>query len=228
MIEKRSIPRLPEPPFLTPELISLLTELCFVPNSSERSEVLFTFGIGHGFHELFHLLKKVISEDEFSLCIITGGKPNFIDHPAPRDSEAQIIYRGISTFLSSGTSVILEEESTNTRDNVKFAKKKMENIPFTSMRYVCRSFASRRCQLTLSKYFPNVELYLSSYHMMGGIEKIPLRPDNWPTFKEGRGRVWGEYLRIRQYGRQGQIDYLSVKELIDKIESLTEPLEASL
>ncbi len=41
---------------------------------------------------------------------------------------------------------------------------------------------------------------------------------DWHTFDFGRRRLWGEYLRIKEYGNREDIEYEEVKDLVEEIE----------
>jgi uncharacterized SAM-binding protein YcdF (DUF218 family) len=221
MPEKRSIPKLADAPPLTPDLISLLTQLCFLSNNPEKSDLLFVFGVSTGLSDLTRVLKGILSKNISQKILITGGSPNFMDNPHLPKPEAEIIYEMISHAVTAPTEVILETKAVNTLENVIFSKEKLEETPLNKILYVGRSLASRRCHLTLSKHFPETKLYSFSYDMEGTIERKPITKDTWHLFQEGRLRVWGEYLRIKQYGEWGDIHYASVKGMVEKIESLT-------
>lgn len=222
MQRKRYFAKLPPPPLLEKELIERLTELCFIKDNPQKSDILFVFGISFGFHELAQHLKILIPQKLAPITIITGGIPNFEDSSSLQEPEAEIIYKTISCYLSPDISVIRETQSTNTLENVLFAKNKLENANLSVARllFICRSHHSRRCLLTLQKYFPQAQLYPSSYHMMGTKESKLIMPDNWHTFPEGISRVWGEYLRIRHYGQLGDIAFSPVAKLVKNIEAL--------
>ncbi len=219
MLEKRSIPKLADAPPLTSELISLLTLLCFLPNNPEKSDLLFVFGVSTGLPDLTRVLKGILSKNISQKILITGGSPNFMDNPHLSKPEAEIIYELISRAVTASMEVILETKAVSTLENVMFSKEKLEGTPLNKMVYVGRSLASRRCHLTLSKHFPETKLYSFSYDMEGTIERKPITKDTWHLFQEGRSRVWGEYLRIKQYGEWGDIDYLPVKTLVEQIAS---------
>lgn len=221
MPEKRSIPKLAEAPPLTPDLIYLLTRLCFLPNDLEKADLLFVFGVTTGLSDLTNVLKSILSQEVSEKILITGGSPNFTDNPPLPKPEAEVIYELISDFLPASMRVILETKATSTLENVKFSKEKLTKTPLKTLVYVGRSLASRRCNLTLSKYFSTTKLYSFSYPMEGTIEKKLITEDTWYLFQEGISRVWGEYLRIKHYGESGDIDYLPVKELVEQIEALS-------
>lgn len=220
MAEKRSIPKLADVPPLTPDRISLLTQLCFLPNDPQKSDLIFVFGVSTGLPDLTSVLKGILSKEISQKILITGGNPNFIDNPPLPKPEAEVIHDLISDFLPDSMKVILETEATSTLENVTFSKKKLGKIFPNKILYVGRSLASRRCHLTLSKYFPSTKLYPFSYDMDGTIEKKLITKDTWHLFREGRSRVWGEYLRIKKYGESGDIDYAPVKDIVEKIQTL--------
>ncbi len=57
---------------------------------------------------------------------------------------------------------------------------------------------------TLAKHLP-ARLTHVPYTFDAIYEGIPISRDTWMTSELGRSRVWGEYLRILQYGNKGDI-----------------------
>jgi hypothetical protein len=70
----------------------------------------------------------------------------------------------------------------------------------------------------LKKFLPKIQIYQKTFNTKYITAKKDIDKNNWYTFKFGRERVWGEFLRIKKYGSRGDIEYASVKNLIKEIE----------
>ena len=97
----------------------------------------------------------------------------------------------------------------------------MELFDFTGenkIGFIFPSYASQRGYLTLRRFLPRAQIIQFSYDAVYPESGRPISPEKWHTFDFGRRRVWGEFLRIRQYGQRGDIAYGEVKDLVEKIE----------
>ncbi len=124
-------------------------------------------------------------------------------------TEAQVI---ISHLLKAGIrseNIVFEEKSTNSLENVLFAKEKFDFSKISSLMVVCKSHAAGRQIRTLKKHIPNNIEYVP-YTFNTVYKDTEVNRYNWMTTEIGKKRVWGEYLRIIQYGEKG--DLLAINE----------------
>ena len=79
-----------------------------------------------------------------------------------------------------------------------------------------------RCRLTLMKYMPHLEIRQHGYiPRLDGMLAL-ISPRHWHCEPFYRSHVWGEFLRIREYGKQGVIAYPSeAQTLVERIEQVT-------
>ncbi|RIW38521.1 YdcF family protein [Bacillus salacetis] len=197
-------------PKLNERKISDLTEIVFGKRKEvKRSNAMFIFSGTHPGH-----WTKAIEAFEMGLCrniIVTGGKsPTAVPHPEWIDGSRKEAHVIISHLLNAGIPrerIVYEDRSTNSLENVLYAKEVYDFTVTEQLLYICKSHAAGRQERTLRK------------HLGEGIEYIPFSFDaeyngikvnreTWSLSDLGRKRVWGEFLRILTYGEAGDISPL--------------------
>lgn len=220
--EKRHIPKLPSVPLMSPLAIDQLTQLCFKEDSLQEADAILVFGTSIAVDATIEALLQLLHKRIADKVILTGGMPNFEGTRKLSVPESQTLYDLTASKAPSNVTFFLEKESTNTLENIIKAKPFLADLKAKKVLYLCRSFAAGRCFLTAYKHLPNITLVQSSYHMPALNTPKFIRPDNWFNLEEGRQRVWGEFLRIREYGKQKDIDYDLVKEKVELLEGIFE------
>ncbi len=216
--QKRLIPKLPLVPSLNNLSIELLTQLCFRKDNIQRADLIFVFGTSIGVLETIDKLLELLKLGLSKKVLITGGMPQFEGAITLKEPESQTLYNLIRNKSPTDVEFYLEGRSTNTLENVIYSSEIIKDLKIANILFLSRSFTAGRCFLTLIKQYPKVPLFQSSYHMpLSGPVQL-LTYNNWFTFKEGRQRIWGEYLRIREYSKIGFIAYEPVKEVIAALE----------
>ncbi len=217
------IERNPVPPDLNETVIRLLTKLCFRKNDNlKKVDGIFVFASIIGIDSLVELIEEIISKKVSNKLFITGGiTPKKLAKDLGINiklTEADTLFNELKRKQYKNLEVFIENKSTNTLENVTETLKNPEFRKCKSLLFIFKSHATGRGYLTLKKYFKSEEILQQSFDTKyEQADKIITR-DNWYTFAFGRKRVWGEYLRIKTYGSRGDIEYDSVKELIEKIE----------
>ncbi|PFA67662.1 hypothetical protein CN378_09040 [Bacillus sp. AFS015802] len=207
---KPTIPREPYVPHLTLSEIEFLTELTFgLEVKPKECDALFVFSGTHS----WHWEKSVEAYDEGYVrkIIVTGGRsltgvphPEWEGNRQENLSEAGII---ISHLLQAGIpshSIVYEEKSTNSLENVLYAKKVFDFNTVHSLMVVCKGHATGRQLRTLQKHLPDGIEYIP-YTFPTTYEENEVDRYNWMESDIGRKRVWGEYLRIEKYGKMGHL-----------------------
>lgn len=210
---KPIIPKTPEVPDLTNEEIAFLTWVTFGEElKPEKSDVLFLFSGTHPGHwektiEAFH--KGYINK-----IIVTGGKSlTGVPHPEwmHKDAtESKIITQHLIDAGIPNNCIISENKSTNSLENVIYAKEVFDFKTVNKIMVVCKSHATGRQIRTLSKHIPSHMQYIPNTFDTF-YNNIRVGRDNWMKSDEGKSRVWGEYLRILHYGEKGDILKLEVE-----------------
>jgi hypothetical protein len=219
----REIPREPVIPFLNNEAIYLLSDLCFRDNDPlERCDMLFVFASEIEHKTIAGKINDVLSKGYTKSLFLTGGSPNYKNTFKNGLCESNTQLNALDMSKYPDVHIYLEKKSGNTLDNVRFALEEYDFSDLKSVMFIFKTYASRRGYLTLRKYLPNTKLLQNSHDCYFSEPEVLIRKDNWFEIESSRQIVWGEFLRIRKYGRRGDIEFEEVSEIISKIEKVTE------
>lgn len=204
---KPVIPKAPTMPELAQHEWNEIEEVVFGEvKTPRRCDVLFIYSGTHPGHwekaiEAYH---NGYAKD----IIVTGGKSlTGVPHPDWDDevaSEADVILSHLQGNGVPKECISYEKKSTNTLENVIYAKEVYDFSRTKSVMYICKSHAAGRQYRTLAKHLPSSIKY-TSYTFDCTYNGVRVGRDNWMDIEEGRKRVWGEYLRIQHYGELGHI-----------------------
>ncbi|WP_421384842.1 YdcF family protein [Bacillus salacetis] len=207
---KPIISKEPEAPSYSEKKIKDLTRIVFGEEKSVKEcDALFIFSGTHPGH-----WEKAIEAFEKRLCreiVVTGGRsltgvphPEWPDYPV---KEADVI---ISHLIKAGIpsdKIVFENESTNSLENVLYAKKVFDFTNIQSLMYVCKSHVAGRQERTLRKHL-GVRLEYIPFSFDAEYQGVRVNRHTWSQEEIGRNRVWGEFLRILNYGEKGDIEPL--------------------
>jgi uncharacterized SAM-binding protein YcdF (DUF218 family) len=207
---KPIISKEPGAPDFSEKKIKDLTEIVFGEKKKKIScDALFVFSGTHPGH-----WKKAIEAYKKGYCseiIVTGGKSlTGVPHPDwPDDSvkEADVI---ISQLLKAGIQqekVFHENQSTNSLENVLYAKGIYDFTRIQRLMYICKSHVAGRQERTLRKHLGE-HLEFIPFAFDAEYQGVVVNRGSWSETETGRNRVWGEFLRIITYGEKGDISPL--------------------
>lgn len=209
---------MPEPPELSKNKVELLTELCFRKNSEKfpKVDLIFVFGTAVCFKELGEALKKVLHCS--NEILFTGGIEKYVDSIVHERPESEMLYEEVKSYIPKQTKVLIETKSRNTFENLEFGLKMLDKMP-QSVCFIVKSFHSGRAYMTLKKFLPKASIYQDSFDPIYPNCKGHMTPKSWHLDKEYRARVWGEFLRIKKYGKRKDLDFSEVQDLLNTIDS---------
>jgi hypothetical protein len=221
---KRLISKTPEPPkHISPEMRTLLTKLCFGDNVlPERCDLLFVYGTAIFFDEISSHVSDILRQNITDKVLIVGGIVPDKEALGQKQSEARLVYDTLDHSEFAKIDFFLEETSHNTLENVRNGLKVLDFRDYQRICFVFPAHGAGRGYLTLKKFAPNSQIFQSAYDVLYPGDKDIISKDTWHTFDLGIKRVWGEFLRIREYGRRGDIAYDEVQELIAQIDKMTD------
>jgi hypothetical protein len=227
--ESRGISRIPIAPELSPELIDLLTTICFIPDSPfTHVNTVFAFGYQLWDQEVSKL-KLVISSVQPQTVIISGGLPKFVDSTTITQPESLEILSRLNPAAFPDINFLTETRSSNTKDNILNSLNLHDFSKERQIFYLTMEHVSGRTLRTLKQYLPNTELLQASFSSFDPMTKIPLSKEQWYLSENGRNRVWGEYLRIKEYGQKGDLLLdTQTRDIIEKIDQKTKTASNSL
>ena len=219
---KPIIPKEPLVPDLTDQQIEKLTDIVFLPAvAPEPCDAIFVFGGTHPGHwqQAIHAYHRGYG----TKVIVTGGvSPTGIKHPDWSDDQMRES-EGITAKLVEGgvphNAIVFENRSRNTLENVLYAQ---EVVDFSQMRrllFVGKSIGAGREYRTLAQNVPFPLRYIPFGFDAEYAGQIISR-HTWMQSAVGRGRVFGEYLRIVYYGRLGHV--LPLEQEIDGLQGYVE------
>lgn len=212
MVTIPKYPRIDED--FTTEQIEQLTNIVFGKKDellhNQKFDCIFVFGGSHPgiWKTTLEAYRKRLS----NRVILTGGvKPNVIRHSSwdqGNRSEASVIKEQLVKEGVPEEIILKEERSTNSLENILFARDLLDFNQIKSVLFVCKSFAIGRQFRTLRKNLPS-HLEFSSYSFDTQLrsERLVTR-DNWVEDEESCSFIYGEYLRIYHYGQKGDIEPL--------------------
>lgn len=208
---------MPEVPDLSKEQIERLTRICFRQNSKEVPQVdlIFIFGTAVCFKELGIALKKVLHCS--NQILFTGGIERYVDSIVHERPESEMLYDEVKSFIPKQTKVFIETKSRNTFENLELGLKLLDKMP-ESVCFIVKSFHSGRAYMTLKKFLPKAVIYQDSFDSIYPNQNDHMTADSWHLNKQYRARVWGEFLRIKQYGKRKDLDFGEVQDLLNEID----------
>lgn len=210
---KPIIPKTPEVPTLSNEEIEFLTHVTFGEKvSPEKSDILFLFSGTHPGH--WEKSIEAYKKGYIQKIIVTGGKSltgiPHSDWNYEDATESEVITQHLLDAGVPRQCIFSENKSTNSLENVIYAKEIYNFDDVNNMLVVCKSHAAGRQIRTLMKHLPKHIRYIPfTFDTYYG--DVIVSRDNWMNSEEGRSRVWGEYLRILFYGDKGDILKLEIE-----------------
>lgn len=206
------IPKCPNVPPLTTTQIKQLTKIIFLEEKlicpvTKQSDLLFVFGGRHPgcWQTAFQAYQDGIADK----ILLTGGiKPTSIRHPDWNNGhtpESHVMKVKLLELGVSDNALIVEDRSTDSLENVLFAKKLFDFKSIQCLVFICKSFAAGRQYRTLRKHLPESIELLALPFVTSPTGNSTITRHNWMDHAEGRSFVYGEYMRILVYGEQGDI-----------------------
>jgi hypothetical protein len=200
----------PKAPEFTERKIKDLTEIVFGEQKElTECDVLFVFSGTHPGH-----WEKAIEAYQRNLCqtiIVTGGRSlTGVPHQEWNRGEATEAEVIISYLLKAGVpseKIKYENRSTNSLENVLYAKKIYDFTSTRSIMYVCKSHVAGRQERTLLKHLGDDLRYIP-FSFDAEYKGTKITRSTWSYSETGRNRVWGEFLRILKYAERGDISPL--------------------
>ncbi len=195
------LPReVPLPADLTPEQIQEIEDTVFRHCDPQKSDLLFCFGYSEPNAEW---LLNIARQEWAPWILVTGKHPATEPQANPGESH---LFRQILVEGGIDRRIILvEDRSTNTLENVLFGKEILaeRGIEPKSILAACKSHHAGRAVRTLKKQFPDAAI--SCIVWDPSYDGVRVGRDNWRETEVGRGRVYGEFLRIQAYAKKGDI-----------------------
>lgn len=201
--KNRPIPREVTVEDLSPEEIERVTQTVFVAPESQPVDLLFIFGTSTIDSDALESVARDYQKGRFPKVMVTGLSGRLYSEtgkPVAHIMRDELIARGVPSEI-----ILVQDRSTNTLEDVAFSLDVLEKYSIFPKRiaFLCKAHHSGRCLRTLRKFFRSQILspvtYLAEY------EGVKIAKEDWYQHEVSRGRVYGEYLRIIEYSRRGDI-----------------------
>ena len=196
----RIISRQVEAPPLSESDLQDITRTVFVPSKPRPSDIIFIFGAYTGnWQPAASLYVKEFSER----VIATGGYGEHDELTSAPQSHR--IREELMRFGVPESAILVEEQSTNTLENVQFGLSTLmdASVKVSSILFYCSSHHSGRCWRTLARWAPSAFLSCSTYDWC--FDEATIRSSDWYLAPDSRNRVYGEFMRIQAYAAKGDI-----------------------
>ena len=203
-LKNRSIPREVAVEGLAPEEIEHITQTVFVTSDLHpAADLLFIFGTSTIDSDALESVARDCQQEHFPKVIVTGLSGRLYSEtgkPVAHIMRDELIARGVPSEV-----ILVQDRSTNTLEDVAFSLDVLEkhSISPESIAFLCKAHHSGRCLRTLRKFFPSQTLLPVTY--IAAYDGIKIAEEDWYQHEVSRGRVYGEYLRIIEYSRRGDI-----------------------
>lgn len=145
------------------------------------------------------LVAQLYRDGIVPLIVLTGGI-----NRQTGENEAQAHSKLLRAENMPDSAILIEDQSTNTLENVLFALPKIANrcdlSTIKRVVAVAKWFHARRTLMTLKKHLPlGIEYYVHMY------VPLDIRPDNWQEDEDKRERVLKNWRNIPYYLTKGDI-----------------------
>ena len=201
-----SIPREVAVRDLQPEEIGRITQTVFVTPDYQPADLLFVFGTSTIDSDTLESVTCDCQQGRFPKIIVTGLSGRLYSEtgkPVAHIMRDELIARCVPSDL-----ILVQDKSTNTLEDVDFSLDVLEkhHISPKSIAFLCKAHHSGRCLRTLRKFFPSQNLSAITY--VAEYDGVKISKEDWYQHEVSRGRVYGEYLRIIEYTKRGDIAQL--------------------
>jgi len=179
------------------EEIQKITDYIFLKSNPQKADLALVFGTRH--QEAVDKVYKLYCDGLITRILISGGKNKITGRNEATEMSNKLIKMEVKK-----EDIILEDESTNSLENVLFSKKIIEqNFGFKKINKiiaVVKHYHSRRVLMTLKKHFPNnIELIPVTYEIYG------FTANDWFKNEVGKEKVLSEWTKIPEYLAKGDI-----------------------
>jgi len=149
--------------------------------------------------------------------LVTGGhKPGVQPHFTWADGstpEAHVIKRELVKLSVPESCIFYEDKSTNTFENVIFAKEVYDFSGVHRILVVCKNYGvGRQCRTLRQQVDKNVKVIPYPFDTEAGSSELLVTRDNWMDHEKSRILVLTQVIRIIHYGKSGHLtplEYMS-------------------
>jgi len=195
------------------ELIHEITAIVFeIPSRSIQScDIIFVFGGSHP--GLWQTAAEAYHKGFSKVIIVTGGhKPGVQPHFTWADGstpESHVIKRELVKLLVPEDCIFCEDKSTNTLENVAFAKEVYDFSSVNSILVVCKNYGvGRQCRTLRQQMGKAIKVIPYPFDTEAGSNGLFITRDTWMNYEKSKTLVFTQVMKIYQYGKLGHLEPL--------------------
>lgn len=145
------------------------------------------------------------------VIIVTGGhKPGVQHHFTWADGitpESHVIRRELTKLSVPKNIIFYEDMSTNSLDNVLFAKEVYDFSNITSILVVCKNYGvDRQCRTLKQHIAKTIKVIPYPFDTEAGINGPFITQHTWMNYEESKAVVFTQVVKICQYGKLGHLE----------------------
>ncbi|KWR77251.1 hypothetical protein RM96_31945 [Cupriavidus sp. IDO] len=178
------------------DYISPETEIC-------RSQFALMFGSRHAQHEMIDAALALFRAGYYETLVIAGGMTRGSKISGATEIADKLVSSGLSW-----ASIVLEEESSNTGENIRNTRHMMNHFGLHELLLIGQIYAKRRYVMTIKRQWPEIERVSCATVNYFGVDRL-----QWWKSLTLRSHILGERRKIKEYLQRG---YLLEVEVIDR------------
>jgi len=199
---------------IPPHLLDEITEIVFgAPATSPPPpcDLIFIFGGSHP--GLWQTAAQAYHQGLGKVILATGGhKPGVHPHYTWSDGEtpeAHVIRRELIKLGVPENAIICEDRSTNTLENVLFAKDGFDFSTIASILAVCKNYGlGRHCRTLRQHLDRRIQIFSYPFGTEAGSQGPLVTCTTWMEYEKGREVVLAQLAKIIRYGERGHLEAL--------------------
>jgi len=158
------------------------------------------FGTRHGVGVFADDIVRLYDDGYFKKLILSGGVTHGNSEPEAAVMLRALVDRGISEQI-----ILIENEATNTAENVIFVRKQLRALSIHDLLLIGKISSKRRYAMTVRKHWPEIERICCH-----GVNYFCSDGSQWWKDREFRRRVLSECRKIPAYIERGFISEIKI------------------
>jgi hypothetical protein len=193
-------------------ILNEITEIVFgspVTLPPPPCDVIFVFGGSHP--GLWQTAAQAYHQGLGKVILATGGhKPGVKYHYTWSDGEtpeAHVIRRELIKLGVPENAIICEDRSTNSLENVLFAKEVFDFSTVASILVVCKNYgAGRQCRTLRQQIDRRIQIFPHPFDAEAGSRGPRITRHTWMEYEKGCEVVMAQLAKIIRYGQWGHLE----------------------
>jgi uncharacterized SAM-binding protein YcdF (DUF218 family) len=193
-------------------LLDEITEIVFgspITSPPPPCDLIFIFGGSHP--GLWQTAAQAYHQGLGKVILATGGhKPGVKHHYTWSDGEtpeAYVIRRELVKLGVPEKAILCEDRSTNTLENVFFAKEVFDFSTIASILAICKNYGlGRQCRTLRQQMACRIQIFPYPFDAEAGSRGPLITRHTWMEHEKGREVVLTQLAKIIRYGQRGHLE----------------------